>query len=441
MSRARQGGAVWLGVLLTLALVAGGWLLTVMDGKAIQLAHDYRSEQALTQAREALIDYALTYADAHPGEVPGYLPCPDWEGGNPEGSAEIVCGARNVSALGRFPWRTLNLPLQRDGDGECLWYAVSGNYKNNPKTELMNPDTWGQFEVWGADGSQLAGREAAQRAVAVVFAPGMALDGQARSTAAFATLCGGNYTATNYLDHPTGYDNAATVAQPNALSRFLSGRKEGANDRLAYITAGDVFAALLKRADFRQRLGSLAQATAECLAAYADERLAHPALPWAAPLVLDSYGANASYNDQSGLYAGRVPYLVDTSKAAGGGAISGTVLLNAANCPASWGGMDAWWGNWKDHLFYVLAPSQAPGGQAGGCCLTVNGQGAYVAVILFAGDALAGQSRADKGRLAGYLEGRNAGLGNDLQSGPATPGFDDLLYCVDASFAVQPCPS
>ena len=117
---------------------------------------------ALAQAKEALIAYAATYKDTHddPGSssytVPGYLPCPDL---GPPASRRPgcagSCGSSLVSVMGRLPWKTLGLDALKDGSGECLWYAVSGTYKNNPNgvsgstttSNMMNWDTNGQFDV------------------------------------------------------------------------------------------------------------------------------------------------------------------------------------------------------------------------------------------------------------------------------------------------------
>ena len=64
----------------------------------------------------------------------------------------------------------------------------------NPQTGLMNWDTNGQFQVNSSDGTQLA-----SQVVAVIFAPGAAASGTG-SLRFCRPMCGGNYTASNYLD-------------------------------------------------------------------------------------------------------------------------------------------------------------------------------------------------------------------------------------------------
>ena len=105
------------------------------------------------------------------------------------------------------------------------------------------------------------------------------------------------------------------------------------------------------------------------------------------------------------------------------------------------------WANWKDHFFYAVAPSFAPTATTPtncGSCLTVNGAGQYIAIILYAERRLSGQIRrappldADTKQLpVNYLEGANAGAvpgtGLDFASGPATAAFNDRLFCVDPS--------
>jgi hypothetical protein len=95
-------------------------------------------------AREALLGFAATYRNKeHPNADFGYLPCPDLDG---DGSSE-TCGGQGQTSVGRLPYLTLNLPDLRDGSGECLWYAVSGSFKNNPKADAVNWDSTGSFRL------------------------------------------------------------------------------------------------------------------------------------------------------------------------------------------------------------------------------------------------------------------------------------------------------
>ncbi len=188
---------------------------------------------ALRQAKEALLGFAAVYAKTHTAQPQGYLPCPDLDG---DGSSEPYCGNKGESMLGRFPWRTLGLPVLRDAYGECLWYAVSGNYKDKPKSALTS-DTPGLFIVENINGDKIAGavctssscvseNDEAKQTIAIIFSPGKILDGQNRVSTGIKTVCGNENTlapindinnlddinkAENYLDEfkiTRGYDYA-----------------------------------------------------------------------------------------------------------------------------------------------------------------------------------------------------------------------------------------
>lgn len=247
----RQRGQVLLLLLLVLVTGAAYLLMQSLSAASIATERDRITQQALAEAKAALIAYAVTYSETHPGSAPGYLPCPDMSAGGvgSEGSAEGSCGAKDVSVIGRLPWKTLGLPPLRDGAGECLWYALSGAYKNNPKTDLMNSNTSGQFEVMGPNGTTyVAGPEPESRAVAIVFAPGVPIAGQARGSVGAATQCGGNYIAANYLDTDKEIDNSALSPGAKAVTRFIAGAPSRSfNDRLLAIRHDELFTAINKK--------------------------------------------------------------------------------------------------------------------------------------------------------------------------------------------------
>jgi hypothetical protein len=240
-----------------LVLVAMSVLLYQLNSETLKLERDQKTALALAEAKAALIGFAITYDDSHPGELYGYLPCPDLDAAdnNGEGS-ELVCGNANVSSLGRFPWKTLKMEPLKDGVNECLWYAVSGSYKNNPKTPGITPTTLGTLNVLSADGvNYLAGT--ADPAVAVIFAPGSPLEGQDRVSDVNAVQCGGNYAASAYLDTDafTNINNAVTIASPSANSTLVAAANSEStasnldkfNDSLIIITRDDIFASYCKK--------------------------------------------------------------------------------------------------------------------------------------------------------------------------------------------------
>ena len=478
-----QSGVVVLLTLALLVLLVGMLVIGFGNDLLRQNETDQRTANTLSQAKEALIGFAANYPDAHPGEVFGYLPCPDLDGASGEGSTELNCGTTDVTAVGRLPWKTLGVPPLRDGDGECLWYAVSGNFKYNPKTDLMNWDTNGLLEIMAADGSNfVAGgsgtiADPTRRAAAVVFAPGKILPGQDRSLSGITPTasCGGNYTAANYLDPDatSGINNASAPSlTANALTRFVAAINSERttatnnffNDRLAFISPNDIFARRAElRSDFLPYLTDpttgMLRRVADCIVKYgkSNSTASDKRLPWAAPTALPNYGLQSNYNDGVGIYSGRLPYTVDGSAQTSplnALAPPPSTLLASPFCPG-WSTTAAkFWSNWKDHVFYAVAQAFAPNSTVasdadpcgGGLeCLTVDGTPKVAAVLIFAGIKQSGQSRntnadyssPDKSAPANYLEGVN--LSSIQSNTPGSPPWprqfsnsagNDTVMCV-----------
>ncbi len=462
---ARQHGAALLVMLVIMVVGIAAILVNSLTASSVKTARQATTAAALAQAKAALIGYAVTYADTHSTTVPGYLPCPDTNASNGEGSSILNCGSQDVSAIGRLPWATLDLAALRDGDGECLWYAVSGTYKSNSKTGLMNWDTNGQFLAYAADGTLLT-TDSGNQVVAVIFAPGAPLSGQNRSPDGTAPICGGNYTASNYLD--AGTVNSVNFNNTDiATGKFIQGISSASiNDQMVFITRQDIWNAIQKRTDFQStnvNINPLRQMTyqvALCLANYGNNNgpwwWHNYSLPWPAPLslgtnLLTDYYSNTNYDDHSNLYAGRVPYNVNTSQATTSNAYSN--LMTTSTCGSGWtSSVNVWWNNWKDQLFYALSQEFKPTNSTyQNCgfnnCLKINGYGQYAAVVMFAGPRLSAlnQTRADKSVVTAYLEGNNAGSfpganGNEnYQTASASSTFNDVLCYIDENLNVN-CP-
>lgn len=263
---AHRGQALLAVILLALVLGAGSLLADGgLRARAEARAHA-RSLAALAEARSALIGYAISYAERHPGEGYGFLPCPD--GGN-DGSTDLgACGARDSAAFGRLPWRTLGLPELRDGWGECLWYAVAGSVKHNPKPLSLNWDSPGQFDLRDAGGEALPLATIDGRAVAVIFAPGPARAGQLRPHGRAIGCSGSDAVAadlTHYLDHP--YPRVSADPVTITLSRLQAGDASAANDVVAWVDIDEIFAALARRSDQPAYLDGLIARAAGALSA------------------------------------------------------------------------------------------------------------------------------------------------------------------------------
>ena len=240
------------------ALGAVGWLLSHQTSAASrQLRQDMQTAHALAVAREALIGFAATYrSKEHPDADFGYLPCPDLDG---DGSSE-TCGTKDQTSVGRLPYLTLNLPDLRDGAGECLWYAVAGGVKNNPKPDVLNWDSTGRFRLHDTGGTAIAlPGDQTGLAAALVIAAGPPRAGQHRS--AGPARCGGDPEARN-IQH---YVEALGATAGSGIIDVRPGT-EASDDRVATITTGDIHSQLKRRASYGPYLQSLFQATAACLA-------------------------------------------------------------------------------------------------------------------------------------------------------------------------------
>lgn len=468
----RQQGAALMIMLLIVVLGVAALLARELARRSAGHQRIADSAAALAEAKEALLGYALTSDAVVPGAW-GLLPCPDIDAGGSTAEGEAhqgACLARYRSVIGRLPWKTLGIAPGRAATGECLWYAVSGGWKHASAAlpELINTDVNGQLRVLAADGATvLAGAVPAERAVAVVFAPGAALPGQVRTAlGAGVAQCSGNHTAGNYLDRDaaSGIDNATLAAAPDAIDDIIATDAAGetVDDQLIVITRAEIEERLMRRADVATRLRDLTTAAAKCLADYGRRNpggAGDRRLPWPAPVDLADYRSEVAYDDALlGALSGRLPDGVGDSNASTGNPVARVLTdCDSAAVPEWTPAMLATWRYWKDHLFYAVADSFRPDAtphSSCGTCLRLNGGGSFAAVVMFAGTRLAalGQVRdappadADTRDVIGnYLEGRNAvnhpnaaGDG-DYESAPAGSSFNDIVVCVDATLSVAPC--
>lgn len=488
ISRRTQSGIVLVALAVIIGLAAL-LLVAKLTGNLTRASEtDRRTVEALAQAKAALIGYAASYpersldpANSSRFNPPGFLPCPDASPSiSPEGNEDPSCGATDTTAIGRLPWKSLGSAAIRDGAGECLWYAVSGNFKANPKTGLLNWDSNALIEVLAPDGTTLlAGSTPNNRAAAVIFAPGGILPGQDRSTVTGTDTCRGNYNAANYLDTDiaSGVNNAPASFTAHAITRFVAAANssqtpaanDSFNDRLVIVTAEEIFAAAKKRADMLGRLTVGADAAAplpestgmlrmlaDCVSLYGTRN--SPAgqrwLPFAAPAALSSYQSRNNFRGSDGRLSGRLANTVssNTSETSnslvatpGGGWTGGDTREWLTNCAPFNDASSAaarWWEHWKDHVFYAVADAYRPGfadaDKSNPCdyaqCLEVAGATSkFAAVLIFAGERRdqrwddpglpqsrttnADYSSPDKGVAANYLEGVNLSAINAPGSG------------------------
>jgi len=268
MVKTTQQSGVALIVLMLLILTAASFALLVgLNSTTSRLVRDSSSMAALQEAKTALIGYAVTYADAHPGYGPGFLPCPDIRGSGAAGGSCAL--APHATTIGRLPYKTLDIPKMTDHSSEVLWYALSDNYRNNPKG-VLNSDTPGNFTV-----------DAADDIVALVFAPGPPVAAQVRGTRAE------RLNVANYLEGDNADNDASfvTVQEGADHANF--------NDRLLTITRQELMQVVEKRV-----LGDVAKA----VLAYREQ---YGAYPWLSPF---DAPAHSEFQGQVGQRQGRLAY-------------------------------------------------------------------------------------------------------------------------------------
>lgn len=311
---------------LLIMLTMGGlyFFISNLTPGAVEARRNEQTDDALSQARDAMLGYVLRYREANPDsstkefkQVYGYLPMPDLGTSRNNNSSCTTegCEAANfsgnavgVTAIGRFPWRSLGISALRDGHGECLWYVVSGGHQRIQQSSPMNWDTLAHLDLKIASGSAalaalLTDAQAHDRPVAIIYSPGPTLSGQDRGKSADDDVdsCGGNYSAKNYLD-PSAATTLGTVSNyfdgtTNQASQTTSAEAPKAmlavqiqkrsdsslwpgkncpssdstscetvvNDQGLSITSDLVFSRLRKRAAFRGDINAMLDRMVPCL--------------------------------------------------------------------------------------------------------------------------------------------------------------------------------
>jgi hypothetical protein len=441
------------------------------------------TQSALNRAKQALLDHAVTYADGNPGDY-GFLPCPDYrDDATPEGGSDGNCGAVNVNIMGLFPWASLETGILRSGTGQCLWYAVSGDYKSSPRTAMLNEDSNGAMRLYRAMGAGIKqGAAAEDRVVAVIIDPGGVLPGQNRNFDD-SSLCGLDYFPAEYLEGDGIHNNSLLSGIAFAIDDFIesgTGTEELAtpyNDNIVTITRNELWDAILSRSDFVSNADSAmrrhTEALAWCIAEYGNAS-GNRKLP--RPAQIDFSGADyrvdTNYDDTMAVsYLGRYPYNINDSDTA----LTATYAPNIAEprlfkkgfCQslAVAGGpaidLDTataegflTWKNWKDHFFYAVssyyAPVNAIDAGAPSCdgtnCIVAGGT-EYAAVVLYAGSRVGAWLRNEpiagdtdtKNSLLSYIEVINP-VGNG--TGDYTPTANDIAFCITDTdpLTVVSCP-
>jgi hypothetical protein len=221
-------------LVMMIAVLVGAVVFSMVNPDTLALQRDKNTAAAFASVKQALIGWSVqrTPSVPLPNARPGELPCPDM---NNDGLEDGTCVA---GAIGRVPWKTLGIPEPKDAAGETLWYAIAGPFRIfNVNSDPIHSDTKGNITVYQDSTASVVTTEA----VAVLFAPGLALGAQNRDTVATAlcpttgTTIAGNLCAANYLE------TAATVNNSTTNGPFISALSSDTfNDKVMAITTADL---------------------------------------------------------------------------------------------------------------------------------------------------------------------------------------------------------
>ena len=232
----RQRGAALMVMLVIMIMGSAAFLVSSLSRSALQIERDQKTADALAQAKEALIGYAVTYADNYPL---GNLPCPDTDN---DGTSDAGGSTECPQYIGRLPWKTIGLPDLRDAAGERLWYTLSRNVRRYASVRPINSETTGTLNITGT--------YSANNQIAIVFAPGANVGSQSRSgsqTASCSTTRDTreeNLCAANYLEGSNA--NPSPGATPNQ-SYQSSDTSISFNDQFISISRDHFFQQIEKR--------------------------------------------------------------------------------------------------------------------------------------------------------------------------------------------------
>jgi len=438
MYRCKQQGAALIILVVLMVLTAATLYITNYSVDRSRLIRQSSTASSLIKAKEALLSYAAIFYESQNNRIGiyGLLPCPETRSSTGEGLSAMNCGNRYANTIGRLPWNNLDIPPVKDGAGECLWYAVTGGFKNqvgtNRNSLMHNEDSLGMFELFDENGNLIKGSVPEDRVVAVIIAPGTALTSQRRPRQTSDPFCRQTFIRANnnideYLEDINGIDNSDVNIQADQIDQFatLTSAKEldDFNDRIITITQREIFNAInrhivanappppaVRQGLFSARMNILTEALALCVRANMVGFGPNASLPWAAPLALGAdYRISASYTDNIGrLNFGRYPFDItnfnpippDIFTACNAITLQANLntldpvnnhpVINLSN-PAD--EYRILWGNWKDHFFYAVSNDFNGAGNGdcsvpGSCYNNTGDTIRYHAMVIFSDAAL-----------------------------------------------------
>jgi len=257
----------------------------------------YREENAATllQAKLALIGW-VARKTAEAGENnPGRVPCPEAPGYIGTANEGIAAGNCTLPAVGRLPWRTLGLPKLRDASGEPLWYVVSAGWALPSSSSMLtiNSHSTGQLTLDGTNA-----------AVALIVAPGRALDVQASSGCTARQQSRSNPTP-DYRD----YLECENASSPIDVAFVSRGPSASFNDQVVGVTTNDLLPVI--EAAITERIGrEIVPALKTVYGGSFNVSAARPVYPYAATFANPGPGgaSPSDFRGVAGTHQGLLPF-------------------------------------------------------------------------------------------------------------------------------------
>lgn len=235
-----QSGVALLSFVLLLSLATTAVIITALDVGQWEWRRGEVSYRALNEAKLALLGYAVQN-----DTTPGTFPCPDTNNDGDTTESISTCKAY----IGWLPWKKLALPPLIDGAGQCLWYAITPNFRETISvasrlSKPINLTSTGSLKIVGSNNVVLA-----DGVIAVIFAPNRALLAQQRGNTANAGCPGDSdvSAAMNYLDSSGGVNNATGNVSLENYTFKVSSPNVTFNDQLLYIKPSELYPLLRKR--------------------------------------------------------------------------------------------------------------------------------------------------------------------------------------------------
>ncbi len=479
ITRGKQSGFALLMLLVVMIGIASLGMSNLLSSSVEQRNQQSRQEniEVLKQAKQALLSYAVNYAVENDLDKMGKLPCPDVQNvstfpGDIEGNQDSTCGAKGFNAAGYFPYKTLGLGKIEDATSECLWYVVSGDYKNNIDADMLNWDSVGYLNVVDESGGLKHADSEEEFPIALIISPGASFGGN-RAADIDMPNCKSNYTRASYLEGGANIDYSTDLpASADTLWSFLTTSPSAYldssdfNDQVIAIYPSEIWQRVkqLKDLDFdnsasvpaASTIELLTRSLAECIAEYGNDTWAFfRTLPFPAPVTLSDYRVDANYDDDSSILYGRFPQVVNNSDFTETDFVMDAAGTSYCESKVATAYDELLWKNWKDHFFYIVSQDFQFGSWVFGgikCisnnCISVNPSNTNVAaMVIYAGEKQAGQNRVwwwddatssatvdEKSDQSNYLEGDNlivyAGGSQNYTVEPT-----DYAYCISYSIA------